>query len=76
MHESTDQTKHIESVVFLTLAAICIFASNSGVSSQDEPWSGRYWEMTQKNYSSSTRQRVLADRSRIPRSTKMSRRTI
>ena len=37
MHESTDQTKHIESVVFLTLTTACFFASHCGVSSQDEP---------------------------------------
>ena len=49
MHESTDQTKHFESVVFFTLITAFLFDSHCGVSSQDEPWSGRYWEMTPTN---------------------------
>jgi len=49
MHESAYQTKHIESVVFFMFITAFFFASHSGVSSQDEPWSGRYWEMTPTN---------------------------
>jgi len=49
MHDSTDRTKHIESVVFFTLITAFFFASHSGVSSHDEPWSGRHWEMTPMN---------------------------
>ena len=37
MHDSTDQIKQFESVVFLTFAIAFLFANHCGVSNQDEP---------------------------------------